>query len=104
MDIVIRILLLATLPGAIGALAWFLCGIRNGWIRNNKYKRKAVLEMVGGLLVASCVAYPMAPLFAGSTPIVVLSFAMGACWSGIMQALRGWITHKLSKFLNGEDT
>ena len=96
-----EILLLATVPGAGGGLAWFLCGLRNSRIRNNKYVRKGILEVFGGMLVASFIGYPISGLFSGSTPVVVVCFAIGACWSGIMQILRRWITGRIKGFLNG---
>jgi len=75
--------LCAALPGAAGGFAWFLCGVKRGRLRNDKYVRKAIVEAAGGLLVASCVAWPLSPMFAGSTPVVVLSFAIGTSWSGV---------------------
>jgi F0F1-type ATP synthase assembly protein I len=91
------------LPGAGGGLAWFLCGLKNGWIRNNKFVKKAVLEVIGGMLVASFVGYPLSPLFSGATPVVVICFAIGGSWSGIMQILRVWVTKLITNVLNDSE-
>lgn len=94
-------LLYCSLPGAAGGLTWFLIGIRRGSIRNNRYVRKAVLEITGAVLVAAFVAYPLAPLFTIKTPVLVLSFATGAAWASIVQLLRRWITNHFDTFLSG---
>jgi F0F1-type ATP synthase assembly protein I len=102
MEIVRKILLCATLPGALGSLTWFLCGIKNGWIRNNKYVRKVILEVIGGMLVATFVGYPLSDLFARTTPLVLICFAIGASWSVIIQVLRRWITKFIENILSRE--
>ena len=102
-NLIKELVLYTTLPGAGGGLAWFLCGLKYGWIRNNKYVRKALLEVIGGMLVASFVGYPLREVFAGSTPVVLISFALGACWSVIMQILRSWITKRVNNFLSREE-
>ena len=93
----------ASLPGAAGALVWFIRGIRVGNIRNNEYIRKATLEMLGGSLVASFIAFPLAPLFSTSIPVVIISFAIGTSWASIIQRLRVWITRKLGTLLEDGD-
>jgi len=92
-------LLYCTVPGAAGGLTWFLFGIRRGSVRNDRYVRKAFLEITGAVLVAAFVAYPLAPLFTINTPVVVLSFAAGAAWASIVQLLRRWITDYFDRFL-----
>ncbi len=103
MNLIKELLLYSTLPGAGGGLAWFFCGLRNSWIHNNKFVRKAVLEVVGGMLVASFVGYPLSHLFSGSTPVVVVCFAIGGSWSGIMQILRVWVTKHINNVLNARE-
>jgi hypothetical protein len=96
------VLVCSGLPGAAGGLAWFLCGARKGRLRNDRYVRKALLEILGGSLVASFMGYPMAGLFAGSMPIVAASFLTGCCWSGIIQVLRQSITRRVETLLKGK--
>lgn len=103
MEIITQIFLFATLPGAGGGLAWFFCGVRKGRIKNDKFTRKAIVEMVGGLLVASFIGFPARSLFASSTPVVFISFGIGVSWAAILQVIRIGITEKIGKFINGED-
>lgn len=98
-EVLSDVLITAAMPGAAGGVAWFLRGIRCGRIRNDKYLRKATLEALGGMIVASFVALPLAPVFSGSAPVIVLSFATGTCWSVIIQRLRDWITKFIDKGL-----
>lgn len=95
------VLWVGSVPGAAGALAWFLLGIRRGRIRNNHYIRKGLLEAFGGTLVASFIAYPTAPIFSVSTPVIVIAFASGSCWAGVLQTLRRWITQWYDQNLRG---
>ena len=85
--------------GAAGGFTWFLCGYKFGRIRNNKYMRKAVVEIIGGLIVASFVALPMSPIFSGKPVVALLAFGIGTCWSVIIQLLRKSVTAFVEKKL-----
>ena len=87
--------------GAAGGFAWFLCGIKFGRLRNNKYVRKAAVETVGGLTVASFVALPLSPIFSGQAVVALLAFGIGTCWSAIVQILRRKVTKFVEDQLNG---
>lgn len=76
-------LLEATIPGGFGGLAIFLLGLRRGHYRNNKFITKALIEITGGMIVASFV-------IAGPRPLT--SFLIGMSWSSILQILRSRIT------------
>jgi len=77
------VLLISTLPGGLGGLATFLYGIKRGHFKNNKYLAKLTIEVVGGMLVASFVAFEPRPL---------VGFAVGLSWSGLIQIIRAKIT------------
>jgi len=77
------ILLHSSLPGAFGGLACFLLGLKRGHYRNNKYVAKVTLEILGGTIVASFVAFSPNPL---------LGFAVGLSWASILQIVRVKIT------------
>lgn len=88
--------------GAAGGFTWFLCGIKFGWLKNNKYVRKAAVESVGGLIVASFVALPLSPIFSGQAVVGRLAFGVGTCWSAIVQLLRRKVTKFVEDQLNGK--
>jgi hypothetical protein len=84
----LAMLLDAPVPGAAGGLAWFLCGLRRGRITGvGPFFRKAAIEVIGGCLVASFLAFPVS-----SIPRAGIAFIMGMCWSEIAQALRAKAT------------
>jgi hypothetical protein len=76
-------LLLSSLPGAIGGLALFIYGLKNGRIKNDQHFAKAVLEILGGFLVASFVAFEPRPL---------VGFGVGLSWSGVIHLVRQKLT------------
>lgn len=86
----VEVLTFSTFPGAAGGLACFLVALKKRRIKNNRHVRKAVLEVFGGLLVASFVG----PLFLHQPPSIVVSasFALGGSWATVMQVLRRRIT------------
>jgi hypothetical protein len=75
--------LLSSLPGAAGGLALFLYSLKNGRLKNNKHLSKATIEVLGGLLVASFVAFEPRPL---------IGFGVGLTWSGVVHVVRQKIT------------
>lgn len=87
--------------GAAGGFAWFLCGIKFGRLKNNKYVRKAAVETVGGLTVASFVALPLSSIFASQAVVALLAFGIGTCWSAIVQLLRAKVTKCVEDHLSG---
>jgi hypothetical protein len=101
MPLIPDVVLLATMPGAGGAFAWFLVGIQRGRLRNDRLVRKALLECLGGCTVASFLAYPLAPLFTATSPITAVSFLVGAYWSHIMQVLRVQFTNHFTNQIGG---
>lgn len=93
----------SVIPGALGGLAWFLCGLKCGRIKNNKFTRKLCIEVLGAVIVSFSISYAIAPIFSNSMPIKLISFAMGASWSGVVQIFRSWITRNVEQFLNVEE-
>ena len=84
--------LIAAGVGAIGGLSWFICGVRMGRIRNNRYLVKGTLEALGGSFVAPWVAL----LFIADDKIkpafLMAAFACGVCWAGLLQVIRKKVT------------
>lgn len=85
------VLFLSSIPGGFGGLASFLYGLKRGHFKNNKYIAKAVLEIVGGLVVASFVVFG---------PKILVGFIIGLCWSTVIQVIRGRITVIVEAFLS----
>ena len=96
-----NIYLIAAGAGAAGGVAWFLCGIKFGRLKNNKYVRKAAVEMVGGLTVAPFVALPLSSIFSSQAVVALLAFGIGTCWSAIVQVFRKKISGYVEDQLNG---
>src|SRR5438093_1170503 len=84
--------MLATLAlmGALGGAARFLFAWRSGAIRNNKFLRKALLDIAGGGIVGCGVS----PLFIrlGDGARLFLAFGVGLAWSEIVHAIRERVT------------
>ncbi len=80
-----NLLLVATLPSIAGGLSSFWYGLRRGHYRNNKFKRKAVLECIGAATVGSGIAIAFVPL---PQMMALTFFAAGVCWSGLIQLVR----------------
>ena len=78
----------STLPGAAGGLVSFLAGLRVGNYKNNLFGRKCVLEIVGAMLTASFLVSFLSLGFAGHDLKIVLAFAIGVGWAGIIQKIR----------------
>lgn len=73
--------------GAAGGLAWFLCNVQLGRIRNDKHVRKAVLEVVGGMMTGLFLSFSL-----GHLPQRIVAFVMGLCWSEVAQRIRAKVT------------
>jgi len=86
----VLVLLVSTLPGGLGGLTSFLYGLQQGHFRNNKYLNKLILEVVGGMLVASFIAFK---------PYPAVGFAVGLSWSGLIHIIRKKITAVVQAFL-----
>ncbi len=85
----------STLPGGAGGLAWYLAGRKAGRIKNGRYARKAIVEMIGGGLVASFLSFPLGPF-----PRHVSAFVIGLLWSDILQQIRSKVTKIVEAILN----
>lgn len=83
-----------TLPGALGGIVLFVYGYKKGHYRNNKYKIKLSIEVVGAAITATMLAL----LFPDDYRIVA-AFLIGLSWSGIIQMVRKKITATVSAAL-----
>jgi hypothetical protein len=83
----------SSLPGAAGGAAWFLYALKRGHYANNRFPRKAAIEIVGGIIVATVCAPSIRPFIAPSS-LSLASFALGIAWSEIVQKFRDWITNQ----------
>jgi len=88
----------ATLPGACGGLVTFLAAVQKGRIYNNKYVRKALIEIAGGAAIASFCFTMISPRMC----LMLTAFGVGVAWSAMLQGLRKRIT-KIVKAGLGED-
>lgn len=99
LDQFLNMLLIASLPGAIGGIATFLYSLKMGHYKNNKYKAKLSLEVLGGAILATFVG----PLFPEPIQIQLFAaFATGLTWAGVIQVTRSKIT-KIVKAVIGEE-
>lgn len=96
-QIIMPILISSTVPGACGGLGLFLFSLQKGHYKNNRYKAKLLIELLGAMIVASFVG----PLFPEKA-IIFASFSVGLCWATIIQITRNKIT-KAVKALIGEE-
>ena len=84
-------MLIAGASGAGGGLAWFLEGIRQGRIRDQRW-RKSVLEVSVAALTAACMAAVLIPDGASIRWSIGSGFVLGVCASGVLQTIRKRIT------------
>jgi hypothetical protein len=78
------------LPGACGGVALFLYGYKTGHFKNNKYKIKFTVEVIGAATTAGFLAV----IFPHDYRIVA-AFLIGISWSAIIQMAR----NKISKIV-----
>ena len=92
----IKIIFSATLPGAAGGFISFIWAYLNGKYYNNRYKTKASLEIIGGMVVAS---FLVPGLFADVVfrRMVLIAFVVGVSWGVIIQAIRNNVTFYVEK-------
>ena len=99
LDLFLNTILISSLPGAIGGIAAFLFALKKGHYKNNQYKTKLALEILGGLILATFIG----PLFPEPIRIQMFAaFAIGLTWAGIIQVTRSKIT-KIVKAVIGEE-
>jgi hypothetical protein len=84
----LEFLILMLWPGAAGGLASFLNGLRLQHYKNNKYLAKFGIEVLGGTVTASSLAY----VFHEYALASVFAFLIGFAWSQVLQRLRTKIT------------
>ena len=101
-DTLKKLFLFSSLPGAIGGMVLFLYGLQKRKYRN-KFIRKACLDIVGGMLVASVVApaifFLMGDSYKQKCILSLFSFVIGTSWTGFMQVLRNKITRIIEAIL-----
>lgn len=95
------ILLYLALAGAAGGLCSFLHALRGGRIRNGKYLRKAILEIVGGTLVGFFVSLPFSAWH--DEYRIFLAFASGVAWAILLEYIREKITKVIEAALGRLD-
>lgn len=93
----IPLAILAAGCGALGGVATFLFSLKSGHYKNNKYRAKLTLEILGSTLIAAFVG----TLFPEKL-VIIASFCIGLTWTGIIQVLRTKIT-KIVQALIGEE-
>lgn len=89
----IGLLLVCALPGAIGGLMTFVYSYYKGHYQNNQYIIKCSIEIFGGAVVAFFLTNVILSFIVkNDTTMLLVPFAIGLFWAGLIQFIRSWIT------------
>ena len=87
----VNVFITLTLPGGAGGLASFLLAVRNGHYRNNRYKAKFTIEVLGAMVTATALAAVVARFMDSVAGLSLVAFLVGICWAKLLQILRNKI-------------
>lgn len=85
-------IVMLTLPGAAGGVASFALAYRDGHYKNNKYKTKFTIEVVGATITATFLAVFLTSLWETSPPVAAGGFIVGFSWAKLLQVIRDRVT------------
>ncbi len=95
---IINIITYSSLPGLGGGLALFLYAYSKNHYKNNKYKIKLVVELIGASITATFITMLITNPIYQSTA----AFRIGLGWAKVIQIIRSKVT-KLIELVIGED-
>jgi hypothetical protein len=93
-----NIILYSSFPGLVGGLALFLYAYSKNHYKNNKYKIKFIVELIGASITATFITMLISNPMYQSTA----AFCIGLGWAKVIQIIRSKVT-KLIELIIGED-